>query len=220
MGAFKNLVGVKRNRLTVDAFAGTKDGKSMWSCTCDCGTSGHIVQGYNLTSGHVKSCGCHRREVMSAVASRHNPTHQQSGSPTYFSWQSMIQRCNNVNHIYFGNYGGRGVRVCGRWQGEGGFINFLADMGPRPSAKHSIDRFPDNDGDYEPGNCRWATGGQQNRNRRNNRFIEAFGERRLMCEWSELSGIRASCIWQRLKRGMAPEAALSMPDDKGNRLYR
>lgn len=105
------------------------------------------------------------------------------------------------------NYADRGISVCERWAS---FANFLADMGPRPSSGHSIDRI-DNNGDYEPSNCRWATRTEQARNRRSNRIISALGYDRSIGEWTELLGASHSLIWHRLRLGWPPERAVSEP---------
>jgi hypothetical protein len=119
-------------------------------CLCDCGVT-ISVRNDHLLSRNTISCGCSR------------VIHGATGTPTYNTWSNMQNRATSRNHIAFHNYGGRGIRICKRWQR---FENFLADMGPRPPG-HSIDRFPDVNGNYEPGNCRWATMSQQQNNRRN-----------------------------------------------------
>jgi hypothetical protein len=129
---------------------------------CDCGVE-KIVQRSGLSNGDTKSCGCWLTEVR-----RRPKKHGEImvGKPTaeYTAWQGMKQRCNNPNDKKFKHYGGRGITVCARWLDS--YQNFLADMGRRPSADHSIDRYPDNDGNYEPNNCRWATPSEQNFNKR------------------------------------------------------
>lgn len=127
----------------------------------ECPVCGNPFRGLRwcLLSGHTKSCGCLRLLPK---------THGLYKSPEHNSWGSMCQRVRNPNHIDYKNYGGRGITICERWSK---FENFLADMGKRPSGT-SIDRI-NNDGNYEPGNCRWATRKQQNNNRRDNRGVLA-----------------------------------------------
>lgn len=117
-------------------------------------------------------------------------------SPEYRTWQAMMQRCHSTTYHSYADYGGRGIKVCARWQS---FENFLADMGLRPPGT-SLDRWPDNDGNYEPGNCRWATPTEQNRNQRRNVQIEAFGECRSLAEWCHLLGRNRRIVAQRIRR--------------------
>ncbi len=142
-----------------------------WLCRCLCGKE-TIVITYQLVHGTTRSCGCLRQR--SGLRSRFKAKHQAAGhadgtsrTPEYRVWTSMNSRCSNPKTTGWEYYGGRGISVCDRWKSSNpnGFTNFLADMGPRPPGT-SIDRWPNNDGNYEPGNCRWATLSQQNGNRR------------------------------------------------------
>ncbi len=117
---------------------------------------------------------------------------------------SIKDRCLNTRCKAYKNYGGRGIKVCERWLGKNGFINFLSDMGDRPSKDYSIDRI-DNNGNYEPGNCRWATRTQQARNNRCNKILTAGGQSRCMSEWIEFLGVTKACIDYRVYRRPAGE---------------
>jgi hypothetical protein len=154
-----NLVGEKIGRWSVLSQAISENGVSRWVCRCECGTE--RVVGRNIlmsTANKVKSCGCWRRERIALA----NKTHGAVGTPTYYTWTSMLTRCRNPNFREFKYWGGRGIKVCERWEK---YENFLEDMGERPEGK-TLDRFPNKDGDYEPGNCRWATPKEQRQNQR------------------------------------------------------
>ena len=116
----------------------------------------------------------------------HNATHGCTGTPTYRAWQDMIQRCYNPRRTRYPMYGGRGITVCQRWRES--FEAFLKDMGTSPSPRHSIDRI-DNNGNYEPGNLRWATAKEQSRNQRRNRVLTYQGETLCIAEWAERLGV-------------------------------
>ena len=134
-----------------------------WRCRCDCGKVVRVFR-ENLTSGHTRSCGCLARDV-TARRNRDNARHghckNNQSTKIYRVWSSMLERCRSPQHHAYDRYGGRGITVCDRWLV---FENFLADMGECPSG-YSLDRI-NNDGNYEPSNCRWATDSEQNKNRR------------------------------------------------------
>ncbi len=150
----RDLVGRKFGRLTVGSLA-ERDGpgNASWNCNCDCGNT-VTVRSNQLVTGKTASCGCLRDEL--------RIKHGLCLSRTYNSWCAMIQRCTNPRAPSYPRYGGRGIKICDRWRDS--FESFLADMGERP-ARMTLDRYPNNDGNYEPGNCRWATRADQNRNR-------------------------------------------------------
>lgn len=137
-----------------------------------------------------------------------NATHGMTDSPEYRSWCSMKARCCNSQNPSYPRYGGRGIKVCQRWLDS--FSDFLADMGKKPTPKHTIDRFPDNNGNYEPGNCRWATAQEQSRNRRSNRVIEFGGVSRTVAEWADVLGVGYFTLARRIER-KGYEVALSLP---------
>jgi hypothetical protein len=158
----RDLTGSTFGRLSVRQFAGIDRHFAWWWCVCECGNEVK-VRGVRLVQGITKSCGCLRREHMLRVR-RSTATHGLSNTPEYNSWQALQQRCYNPNRRYYNRYGGRGISVCSRWRGPGGFDNFLADMGPKPGPEYWIERMK-NDGNYEPGNCKWATPIEQANNK-------------------------------------------------------
>ncbi len=153
-------VGERYGRLLVVAEAGTNRHKQRrYEVRCDCGNT-RVVAGFSLTQGATQSCGCLHRERF------HKRTHGLSGTPTYHTWKNMLERCRNPNRADFERYGEKGIRVCPRWDPRkgGSFANFLADMGEQPQGaeRMSIDRI-DPQRDYEPGNCRWLSVGENSR---------------------------------------------------------
>lgn len=159
----KDLIGKKFGRLTVIGFSGLdKCKKAQWRCLCNCGKLVSVAAS-SLRSSLTRSCGCFHQERLRAVAYKHGHADHRNGavSVEYYAWISMKQRCTNPKRHNYKNYGGRGIVVCDRWRDS--FINFLADVGERPGPEFSLDRI-NNDGNYEPGNVRWATRSQQQRN--------------------------------------------------------
>ncbi len=207
MPAIINLVGQRFGKLAVVRFVGlNKYRYALWECRCDCGESVLIPSG-KLRTGNSKSCGCLKREA--------TRTHGQSrcnegqGTPEYETWRSMLARGRGTNKRGRHNYAERGITVCQRWIDS--FEDFLIDMGPKPSPNHSIDRI-DNNGNYEPGNCRWATKKQQDRNRRTNRLLTLNGKTMCLVEWAESLGVTSQTIINRLDTyGWCLEEALTLP---------
>jgi hypothetical protein len=167
----RSLIGQKFGRLEVDAFAGKDSrGRNFWHCVCECGGTTTTTTAA-LEHEDSKSCGCLKHESDKTHSIVHGYTAQSAtrlARATYQAWTSMINRCTNQNYTKWEDYGGRG------WLNS--FENFLADMGEKPSPELSPDRFPNNDGNYEPGNVRWATDEQQNNNRRAFWFVRAGQE--------------------------------------------
>ncbi len=172
--------------------------KGGWLCRCDCGNA-VTVTGSHLREGRVVSCGCYHAERQREVPRKHG----MKGAPGYDSWVDMRQRCTNPNSQDWPNYGGRGIRVCAAWDD---FAQFIRDMGV-PEPGRSIER-NDVNGDYEPGNCRWATKLEQARNTRRTRFITLDGETKPLTEWCEERGVPYWTAHARLRRGATAEAAL------------
>ena len=185
-------------------------GRILWRCRCDCGNETRSKVD-NLTRGIATSCGCLNREKASKRAKLRNTTHghtcRGSASTEYRTWCSMLQRCKYPYTNDYERYGGRGIKVCERWQS---FENFLSDMGLKPTPKHSIDR-QDIDGHYEPGNCRWATIEEQANNKSNTRWLEVNGQRKSLTQWARERGISAWVISGRLKKGWSPHDSVMRP---------
>lgn len=204
---YLDLTGQRYGRLTVVRLASdrTSEGKARWMCRCDCGAP-TTVDARNLRSGSITSCGCFRRERMEDLTA----THRLSNTPEHRTWVGMRARCRNPNLRIFQNYGGRGITVCQRW--DESFEAFVADMGLRPSRRHSLDRI-DNDGNYEPSNCRWATMTQQRRNTRANTRLTHHGRTMTLTEWALELGISVTVLCGRFRKGWSVERALTTPLD-------
>jgi len=173
----QDITGKQFSRLKVLGYAG----KKQWFCECVCGNI-NKVYGYALKSGNTQSCGCLQKEKTIEASVKHNKTR----TAEYSVWSDMKTRCLNPNSKFYKNYGGRGKKICERWLHS--FENFLADIGKRPTANHSIDRI-DNDGDYKPENCRWKTKREQNNNRRSNVSYTYNGKTQRIAEWCKHAGI-------------------------------
>jgi len=206
-----DISGQTFGRWTVTARAVSKPGKqARWHCKCSCGNGGE-VGGAQLRSGWSKSCGCLKREqTISRFTTHGHATH--GITPTYHTWAGMRARCSNPKNHKFERYGGRGISVCLAWTT---FAGFLADMGEKPPGT-SLERI-DNNGNYCPENCRWATPTDQARNKRNNRLLTFRGESRPLAEWADRVGIKSRTIWDRLATGWRVEDALTIPAGTGNR---
>jgi hypothetical protein len=191
MAAKKDLTNQKFGRVTVIKEAGKyeKNGSYKWECQCDCGTI-FIIIGYSLTKGKTISCGCYNKEK----ATKHNHNLKGKTSSTYYSWVSMKTRCYNPNHPSYDNYGGRGITVCDRWKDS--FNNFLADMGERPKGM-TIDRI-DNNKNYEPSNCQWASNKQQHNNKRSNHLITYQDRTQTLTQWAEELNINRATLYSRI----------------------
>lgn len=196
---YRNLLDVHFGDLVVTAFAGRVKGQAMWTARCTCG-SVYDYQAGNLMSGRSRGC---RKCVPKKVAK-----HGMCGTPEYMCWHNMLQRCESPKNPQYHYYGGRGIRVCERWRKS--FDAFLADMGRKPSPELSIDRI-DNDGNYEPSNCRWATRAEQSTNKRNGAAVlEHNGRRMTILDWARELGMSRQAVHIRLKK-YPIDVALSVP---------
>ena len=194
-------VGDTFRRWIVLGYVGVASKDHQWLCRCDCGTVKAVSSG-NLRR-RSSSCGCYRREVSRAQTGT-SLRHGESGkarTPEYAAWVAMMQRCYCQGAGNYRNYGAVGIKVHERWHV---YENFLADLGRKPSSKHSLDRYPNSEGNYEPDNVRWATASQQSRNTKSNRMVTVNGESHCIAEWSERTGISP----QKLYRSAKPEITL------------
>lgn len=158
-----------------------------------------VVKGHGLCQKHYfrwRKYGNPLIGKIQGAQTKHGNCTRVKKSPEYQSWASMLGRCFNPNRSHFHRYGGRGITVCERWRNS--FQTFLEDMGPRPTPKHTLDRFPNNSGNYEPGNVRWATRKEQSRNRGNNTLITADGLSLCVTEWAERLGASTTAIYHRI----------------------
>jgi hypothetical protein len=196
-----SILGQKFGRLLAISIAGKQGNYNLIGCRCDCGRT-HNVRSAHLRSGAITSCGCRFR------------THGMTKTTEYNSWTCMRDRCNSPGDIGYANYGGRGIKVCERWNDS--FQNFIDDMGPKPSPRHTIDRI-DGDGDYEPSNCRWATKREQRLNVRGIIRLTHGGETLTLNEWGQRLGINPQTITNRVRAGRSPADCLSQVPLNGSK---
>lgn len=196
MGAAIDLHGQVFGHLTALSLTRHR-GLRAWICQCSCGQT-VIHEARMLRFGHVKSCGCRRGDTRAAQLLRHGGARRKDRAPEYTSWKQMNGRCYNKANKRYPEWGGRGITVCDEWRHD--FARFLADMGPKPSGRHSIERI-DNNGSYHPGNCIWATPNIQSANRRNVMMVEFAGKRVCLSEAARLAGLGFTTVKRRIKRG-------------------
>lgn len=210
-GKSRNSDGERHGRLVAVERVGQDRWKAaLWGFRCDCGNENYVARIDQVRRGIVKSCGCLRREASAERASNrtiHGHSGRDKRSSEYRSWRGMLDRCERPTTHNYARYGGRGVTVCERWHD---FTNFLADMGKKPSPRHTIERI-ENNGNYEPGNCRWESAKEQNRNRSDNRLVTYLGWEMTIAEACERTGISRNAVDARLRRGWTPERAVTTP---------
>lgn len=206
----KDETGNVYGKLTVLEYV-PSGGGTRWKCQCECGNIRDVL-GKELRSGHVKSCSRSCTQTVHGFGRRN-----AQWTPEYRCWINIKSRCYDKSKKHYHNYGGRGITVCDRWKES--FEHFLADMGTRPTPKHSIDRI-NNDGNYScgkcgqclangwPMNCRWATRAIQDSNKSTNRWITHNGETRTLEQWATIIGVTSMAIHCRIKRGDSIERAL------------
>ncbi|KAA3598797.1 MAG: hypothetical protein D8M57_13105 [Candidatus Scalindua sp. AMX11] len=189
----EDITGHRFGRLTVLGFGYRSPRREgYWRVLCSCGKM-KIVRGADMKNGKIQSCGCLRSE-RTRIATM---SHGMSKTSTYSVWVNMKRRCTDTGNAAYNNYGGRGIKVCTRWLES--FENFLSDMGERPN-KTSLDRI-NNDGNYEPANCKWATRKEQSTNKRNNINLTHNGVTLNLSQWSGLLKIPRTTLVSRYKKG-------------------
>lgn len=213
MPAKISLVGQKFGRLKVISdLPSVREGSLNWFktyslCLCDCGAK-LAIRNHSISSGHAKSCGCYHKDVLRKMSTTHGHTSGGKKTPEWVCWNSMIQRCHNPKHKYYGYYGARGIKVCRAWLES--YSAFFKHTGPRP-AGHSLDRWPNKNGNYEPGNVRWATKQDQQRNMRSNVNVKFRGRTMCASAWDAELGFPRSTVANRIKAGCSIKRALTKP---------
>lgn len=213
MGKFKDITGQHFGRLTAIKYMGDR----KWLFRCDCGNE-KIIRTYAVKSGRTQSCGCYMRERINEACTTHNMT----GTKLYHIYASMKQRCFNENQAEYHRYGGRGITMCEEWLGKNGFQKFSEwaySTGYDENAERgecTIDRI-NNDGNYEPSNCRWITQKEQQNNKSEPQVV-ICGESHSMKEWSKITGLSITTIRGRMKEGWKEEEILSVPQERETRV--
>ena len=211
MSRVHELTGKVFGQWTVLKFSHANGKMAYWLCRCDCGTERSVFGG-DLKRGMSSGCGCQRLAKLSAA----HTTHGMSSHDAYCSWQHMRTRCQNPKSNNYSLYGGRGIKVCDKWQA---FDGFWEDMGPSWRVGLSIDRYPNKDGNYEASNCRWASDLEQARNRRTERVIDTPSGPMSITEAAEKYGLSRQTISSRLRYEWSNPADLVAPSLRPNRIY-
>ena len=199
-----DLTGQRRGKLVGVAFSHKNANGNYWTFRCDCGVE-KPIRAADVMRSKQTSCGC----VHVKHGATRGTTTGSTVSPEYMSWRAMLARCLNPKATGYENYGGRGITICAAWKDS--FAQFLADMGPRPTLDHSLDKI-DNDGNYEPGNCRWATTLEQNQKKRSLVMLTVDGETACLAEWARRSGLYEDTLRRRvLLLGWDHERAVKTP---------
>lgn len=206
-----DLVGQRFGRLLV-GYRSPVGGRGVrWWCRCDCGGTTWVAT-EKLTSGHTRSCGCLRQET-AAITGHAKATHGMSKTRLYAQWNTMLARCYRRSHVSYEQYGGRGIAVCDRWRGS--FEAWLEDMGLPPGPGMEIDRI-DTNGNYEPGNCRWATAAQNTRNRRVTPMFTHEGRTMALGAWAEECGVPYHVLKDRMRAGWTLQRAMTTQPRRPN----
>lgn len=199
MSKMTDIAGEKFNSLTAIKYVGkNKHGQPMYEFICDCGKT-IITRVSYVKIGHTKSCGCLKIKNTKIANTIHGQARNENTTREYVAWQEMKKRCTNKELKAYKDYGGRGISVCEKWLNS--FEEFYKDMGSRPSKYHSLDRI-DNNGNYEPNNCRWATKIEQASNCRSNHWIEYNNEKHTIAQWSRIFETKPNTIIDRVRKNI------------------
>lgn len=201
-----DVVGKTFGHLTVLYVTKIRGRNKRLVCECSCGNV-ISTQFWNVIRGQSKSCGCQRGNYISEGKTRHGQAAEHGRTSEYNTWARIWDRCTNENNKKFMDYGGRGITVCDRWIV---FEDFFADMGKKPTPKHSIERL-DNSSGYGPGNCAWATNKAQSRNRRSNQNMTVDGMTLCATDWATKVGLKPLTILARIRSGWSHDAAVKTP---------
>lgn len=203
-----SFIGKRFGRLIILADAGNRyyginkdQPKKVVLCICDCGNKKEILLSV-IKKGESISCGCYKKIALT----KRNTTHGMSHTPEHNCWSNIISKCTDINHKDFRYYGGRGISIAPEWLND--FNAFYKEVGARPTKEHTLDRFPNNDGNYEPGNVRWATRKEQANNRRTNRWLVLNGEKIQMKDLLLKLNVSGSNFRQYSKRHTESEAII------------
>lgn len=214
MSKFIDRTGQKLGRLTlIERVENNKFNQVQWKCRCDCGKE-VIVKAYSLTTGQTKSCGCLKKEqnYINIAKVKHNMTNTR----LYNIWRNMKSRCLNPNNKRHKFYFDKGITVCDEWKNDFmNFYNWAINNGYRDNL--TIDRI-NNNGNYEPKNCRWATITEQNNNQSNNIRIKYNESEYTLSELSKIYNIKRATLYDRIKRGWTIDEALNRKVAKRNRV--